>query len=167
MWLVVSGALANGQLNFFFLLTLCDVPVLTRPILASKTPARQRGTSIKPTVDKVCSEAYEHGLLPEPLGRLLDLLTRPNHLDQASLGALARNLYPASAVSPDLVFKVVGGLGHGELKPSLPIQAALLRWLIMVYHVIDPPRALAKAYPVLFNLLDTSAIRSGSTSAMP
>jgi centromere protein I len=86
-------------------------------------------------------------------------VTRPNHLDQASLGAIVRHLYPSQSVSEDLVFKVVGGLGHGELKPSLPIQAALLRWLVMVYHVIDPTKALGRAYPVLFNLLDTAAIR--------
>ena len=130
------------------------------PPAASKVPAKRRGTPIRPTVDRLCSAAYEHGLLPEPLSHLIDLLTRPSYLDQASLGALARNLYPAAAVTRDAVLRIVGCLGIGELKPSLPLQAVLLKWLVMVYHVIDAPGIFSRAYPVLFNLLDVAAIRS-------
>ncbi|PKS05333.1 hypothetical protein jhhlp_008707 [Lomentospora prolificans] len=128
-------------------------------VTASKLPAKRRGAPIRPTVDKIASAAYEHGLLPEPLGELVGLVIRPNHIDQASLGTLVRNLYPASSVPSDVVLQVVGCLGIGELKPSLPIQAALLRWLVMIYHVIDEPSILSRAYPVLFNLLDVAAIR--------
>ncbi|SPN99001.1 related to Mis6 domain protein [Cephalotrichum gorgonifer] len=128
-------------------------------IRASKIPAKRRGIPIRPTVDKLCSAVYEHGLLPEPLNDLIGLLVKPSHLDQASLGALVRNLYPVAAVSADAVLDVVGCLGIGELKPSLNIQAALLRWLVMVYHVIDNPAILSRAYPVLFNLLDVAATR--------
>ena len=70
-----------------------------------------------------------------------------------------RNLYPAAAVPADAVLGVVGCLGVGELKPTLNIQSALLRWLVMVYHAIENPGVLARAYPVLFNLLDVAAIR--------
>ncbi|ROT43228.1 Mis6-domain-containing protein [Sodiomyces alkalinus F11] len=126
---------------------------------ASRVPAKQRATSIKPTVQKLASKAYEHGLLPDPLNELIDLLTTPSHLDQASLNALVNNLYPAARLSPDAVLKVVGCLGNGELKPPFPIQAGLLRWLVMVYHTIDGPAILSQAYPVLFNLLETAAIR--------
>jgi centromere protein I len=99
--------------------------------------------------------SYETGLLPEPLTDLVDLVTVPSHLDQASLNSM----YPATRLSGDAVLKVVGCLGHGQLKPSLPIQAALLRWLVMVYHVLESPAVLSQAYSVLFNLLDTAAIR--------
>ncbi|KDN65820.1 hypothetical protein CSUB01_05003 [Colletotrichum sublineola] len=126
---------------------------------ASKLPAKRRATSIKPTVETIAAFAYDKGLLPEPLGELIDLLTRPSHLDQASLNALVKNLYPATRLSRDAVLKVVGCLGHGELKPSLALQSNLLRWLIMVYHVIEKPAVLSQAYAVLFNLLDTAAIR--------
>ena len=93
------------------------------------------------------------------LSELVDLVTKPSFLDQASLNAIVKVLYPAEIVSSDIVLKVVGCLGHGQLKPSLPIQAALLRWLIMVYHAIDKPAILSRAYAVLFTLLDTAAIR--------
>ncbi|KAK2029685.1 Mis6-domain-containing protein [Colletotrichum zoysiae] len=126
---------------------------------ASKLPAKRRATSIKPTVETVAAFAYDKGLLPEPLSELIDLLTRPSHLDQASLNLLVKNLYPATRLSRHVVLRVVGCLGHGELKPSLALQSNILKWLIMVYHVIEKPVVLSQAYAVLFNLLDTAAIR--------
>ncbi|WQF79542.1 Putative centromere protein I [Colletotrichum destructivum] len=138
-----------------------DIPLLIRDLVdASGLPAKRRATSIKPTVEKIAASAYDSGLLPEPLSELIDLLTRPNHLDQASLNTLVKNLYPATRLSGDAVLRVVGCLGHGELKPSLVLQSNILKWLIMVYHVIEKPAILSQAYAVLFNLLDTAAIRS-------
>ncbi|KAJ0160283.1 Centromere protein I [Colletotrichum tanaceti] len=137
-----------------------DLPLLIRDLVdASGLPAKRRATSIKPTVEKIATSAYDSGLLPGPLSELIDLLTRPNHLDQASLNALVKNLYPATRLSGDAVLRVVGCLGHGELKPSLVLQSNILKWLIMVYHVIEKPAILSQAYAVLFNLLDTAAIR--------
>lgn len=128
-------------------------------INASKLPAKARATNIKPTVASLSSLAYENGVLPSALDQLVDLVTTPNYLDQASLAAIVRNLYPAERVSPDVVLRVVSALGHGTLKASLSLQAALLKWLVMVYHVLSEPVVLAQVYSVLFNLLDTAAIR--------
>lgn len=128
-------------------------------ITASKLPAKARATNIKPTVASLSSLAYENGVLPSALDQLVDLVTTPNYLDQASLAAIVRNLYPAERVSPDVVLRVVSALGHGTLKASLSLQAALLKWLVMVYHVLSEPVVLAQVYSVLFNLLDTAAIR--------
>ncbi|KAI0129232.1 Mis6-domain-containing protein [Hypoxylon sp. NC0597] len=133
--------------------------VLSDVVQASKLTAKQRGYNVKPTVERLASLSYDQGLLPEDLGQLIDLVTTPNFLDQASLGNIIRNLYPATKVSDDLVTKVISSLGHGKLKPSLAIQGALLRWLIMIYHVLDNQTILSRAYSVLFNLLDTAAIR--------
>lgn len=90
---------------------------------------------------------------------MVNLVTLKNHLDQASVAALAKNLYPATTLQDDVVIKVVAALGHGELKPTFPVQALLIRWLVMVHHVIARPEILGRAYAVLFNLLDTAAIR--------
>ncbi len=122
-------------------------------------PAKRRKTSIKLTVEQTTSLLYDRGALPDELARLVDLLTIRNHLDQASLAAIVRNLYPSGKVGDDLVLRVVGALGHGQLKPSLPLQALFLRWLVMVYHMLQNPTVLSQAYAVLFNLLDTAAIR--------
>lgn len=126
---------------------------------ASKRPPKARHTSIKPTVASLVSLAYDRGLLPAALDDLIDLVTTPNHLDQASLASIVRNLYPVASVSTNVVLRVVSSLGHGELKPSLNVQAALLRWLILIYHVIETPAVLSQCFQVLFNLLDTAAYR--------
>ncbi|KAH9909767.1 Mis6-domain-containing protein [Xylariomycetidae sp. FL2044] len=128
-------------------------------IQASKLPAKRRSRNIKPTVELLASQCYDKGLLPDDLNQLVDLVTTPNFLDQASLASIVRNLYPATHVNPDLVIKVVGSFGHGKLKPSLAIQGALLKWLIMVHHVMETQTVMSQLYPVLFNLLDTAAIR--------
>ncbi|KAK5654856.1 hypothetical protein OQA88_6892 [Cercophora sp. LCS_1] len=126
---------------------------------ASKVPAKRRGTSIKPTIEKAIATLYERGASPDELGRIVDLLTLRNHLDQASLSALVRNLYPVGKVNDDALLRVVGALGHGHLKPSLVLQGLLLRWLVMVYHLLENASTLSRTYGVLFNLLDTAAIR--------
>ncbi|KAF7562801.1 hypothetical protein G7046_g1337 [Stylonectria norvegica] len=137
-----------------------EISDLVRDVVdASNIPARLRGPSIKPTVARLTSLSYDRGLLPDALNDLIELVTRPSHLDQASLSAIVRNLFPAAGVSRDVVLRVVSCLGHGKIKPSLPLQAALLRWLILVYHALESPQVLSQAYPVLFNLLDTAAIR--------
>jgi len=76
-----------------------------------------------------------------------------------SLNALINNLYPASTVSDTVIIKVVNSLGHGRAKPSHSTQAALLQWLVMVYDVLENTRILSQLYSILFNLLDTVAIR--------
>jgi centromere protein I len=115
--------------------------------------------SIKPTVDVLVSSLYDTGALPDELTELVNLITRPNHLDQAARGALVRNLYPTNKVPKEVLLNVLGCLGHGELKPSLAIQALMLRWLVMAYNVLEDPGLLSQAYAVLFNLLDTAALR--------
>ena len=110
-------------------------------------------------MDDLTSLVYEHGLLPDDLKELVDLITTPSHLDQASLASIIKNLYPIGKVADDIVLKVVGSLGHGQLKPSLAIQSQLLRWLILVYHALRSQVTLSQAYGVLFNLLETAAIR--------
>lgn len=77
-----------------------------------------------------------------------------------------RTLYPVAKVSRDDVLLVISALGNGKAKPSLTLQAALLRWLVMVYHVLDAPGVLGQAYPVLFNLLDTGAFRPQLTHVL-
>ncbi|RBR04332.1 uncharacterized protein FIESC28_11588 [Fusarium coffeatum] len=128
-------------------------------IESAKIPAKTRASSVKPTIANLTSLSYEWGLLPETLDSLINLVTTPNHLDQASQAAIIRNLYPVEAVSRGSVLRVVSCLGHGTLKPSLTLQAALIKWLITVHHTLESPQVLSQAYPVLFNLLNTAATR--------
>jgi centromere protein I len=127
--------------------------------LASSIPAKQRVTKISGLVDKICAHAYEEGLSNTSLEEIIDTITQPSHLDQASVGSLIRNLYPFSKISNPVVVRVVGSLGHGRVKPSFTAQAALLKWLIMIYDSLEDRRVLSRLYSVIFNLLDTIAIR--------
>jgi centromere protein I len=116
-------------------------------------------------VGNVSVKAYGNGLPPDLLESLIDLITLPNHLDQASLGSIIRNLYPAGKVNDECVIKVVGCLGHGRTKPSFSAQAGLIKWLVMVYDVLENQKVLSQLYGVLFNLLDSLAIRLAITTA--
>jgi centromere protein I len=127
---------------------------------ASRIPAKRRSTNVKNTVSRLASAAYSDGLLPDELTRLIEVVTKPAHLDQATVSALIRELYPAAGISADNVLSVVGCLGHGSLKAPLNIQSLLLRWLILVYHILEAPNVLSQAYAVLFNLLDTAVLRA-------
>lgn len=133
-------------------------PKLTVAI-AAKVPAKQRAIKISGRVDKVCSKAYEEGFPGASLSRVIDIITIPYELDQASVNNLIRNLYPASKVPDSIVIRVVASLGHGRAKPSYNAQAALLKWLVMVYDVLENSKVLSQLYGILFNLLDTIAIR--------
>ncbi len=137
-----------------------SIDVLIRDVVeASRLPAKSRYLDVKPTVANLASALYERGALPDALSELVDLITTPSHLDQASLNSIVKNLYAATRVSGDIVIRIVASLGHGQLKPSLTLQAALIRWLILVYHVLESSAVLSQTYQVLFSLLDTAALR--------
>ncbi|ESZ92293.1 Mis6 domain-containing protein [Sclerotinia borealis F-4128] len=126
---------------------------------ASRIPAKQRSVKISRHVERLCSRAYEEGLSNASLEKLIDIITLPNELDQGSIGSLIRHLYPTSKVTGAIVIKVVGSLGHGQAKPSYAAQAALLKWIVLVYDVLENQKVLSQLYAVLFNLLDTIALR--------
>ncbi|KAL1877621.1 hypothetical protein VTK73DRAFT_8445 [Phialemonium thermophilum] len=126
---------------------------------ASQLPTKRRTVNIDPTVDALASALYETGALPDEVVRLVNLVTKPSHLTQAIVGTIIRHLYPATKVPREALLQVLGCLGHGELKPSLSSQHLLLRWLVMVNNVLEDPALLSQAYSVLFNLLNTAALR--------
>lgn len=151
IWNMVSQPSKRETVGLLFpLLTSCT---------AAKTPSKQRSVKISGVIDKLCLHAYEFGLSSASLSKLVDIITLPNELDQASLGALIRNFYPAGKVTDSIVINVVASLGHGKAKPNFAVQAAFLRWLIMVYDVLQNQRILSQLYAILFNLLGTLALR--------
>jgi centromere protein I len=93
------------------------------------------------------------------LERLLKLLTRGNALDQGTITTLIKNLYPSERIVSKLITQVVCCLGPTKNKPSPATQALLLRWLILVYDLIEDRSHLSKLYAVLFNHLDMLSLR--------
>ncbi|RPB05832.1 Mis6-domain-containing protein [Choiromyces venosus 120613-1] len=111
-------------------------------------------------IDSISQHATVRGLTNDSLEALINVLTSsPCYLDQPSVGSIVKILFPRRKVSENVVVKVVGSLGQGQSKPSLATQALLLRWLVMVYDVLESYDVLSQLYGVLFNLLDMITLR--------
>ncbi|TQS37680.1 hypothetical protein Golomagni_01837 [Golovinomyces magnicellulatus] len=139
-----------------------DILDLVRDLerVAIQIPAKERVTKISHIVDKINSISYRDGLSVSTLDKLIDLITTlPRGLDQSSRVRLINNLYPINKVSNTVLFKVVSSLGHCTSKVPYTSQAALLKWLIMIHDLVEDQSVFSKVYGILFNLLDTVAIR--------
>ncbi|KAK7512584.1 Mis6-domain-containing protein [Phyllosticta citriasiana] len=128
--------------------------------LASTTAAKHRKDKVNTVVDPICNYAYQNGLDRHQLTAIIHLVTRKTELDQTTCTTLVKNLYPRQSVSPQVVIRVVTGLGQGQTKPSIATQSALLKWLIAVLDVLEDPSVLSKLYGVLFNQLDVMGTRT-------
>ena len=128
--------------------------------IASEGQKKTKYAVSKSSIDEINAYAAQHGLENPVLKRLLNSVVSSKSLDQASQNALIESLYPAVEVSDDVVYLVTGSLGHGSLKPSLPTQQGLIKWLVKVYDLIEDPAVLSNLYSVLFNLLDTLSLRA-------
>lgn len=126
---------------------------------AQKPSGKQGRLQEEPYVESICEYAYQNGLSALTLRRLLDIITSPKHLSPTSCVKLLKSLYPACKVSPDLVCILVSSLGNGQAKPPPYVQSLLLKWLMMVYELLEDPAILSQLYSVLFNSIDMSSIR--------
>lgn len=136
------------------------------PYLASKLPAKQRSANISSIVDVVCSHALNHGLDADVLRAVVQIATKRTELDQTSVTTLVKNLYPSQRVPADVVVTVVGSLGQGKGKPSTSTQNGLVRWLAIVYGVVEDPKLLSRLYGVLFGMLDMISIRCAALNSV-
>ena len=111
-------------------------------------------------VESVCSYAEQYGFGVQNLRKTVDIIISPSFLDQKSRLNLLKSLLPSGKVPADVVYAVVNSLGLGARKPGLPIQQSLLKWLIMIYPVLEDLHSFSTLYSVLFNMLDIIALRS-------
>lgn len=136
----------------------CRKHALINPAVAN-VPPKQRYTDAGELANTIASDAYESGIPQVALGRLLKVLTTKNNLDQGTVTALVKNLYPQERVASKHVTQVVCCLGPSKSKPSPATQALLVRWLILAYDLLDDKTHLGKLYAVLFNHLDMITLR--------
>jgi centromere protein I len=125
----------------------------------ANVPPKQRYTDAGELANTIASDAYESGIPQIALGRLLKVLTTKNNLDQGTVTALVKNLYPRERVASKHVTQVVCCLGPSKSKPSPATQALLVRWLILAYDLLEDKTHLGKLYAVLFNHLDMISLR--------
>ncbi|KAF8427322.1 Mis6-domain-containing protein [Tirmania nivea] len=94
-------------------------------------------------VDEFAQYSSLRGLPEDSVNVMIDILTTPSKLDQATLATIVKHLYPRSKVSENVVVKI----------------ALLLRWLVMIYDVLDGHTILSQLYGLLFNCLDLISLR--------
>ena len=133
---------------------------LIRVQTAADTQTKTRYPTLKPFLDTITTYAENHGLSNVALQTLVDVVKRPNSFDQKGQNAIIKSLYPASNVPSDLIYTVIGCLGHGSHKSAVSSQQLLLKWIVMVADYLEEPSHLSKFYSVLFNLLDMMSIRA-------
>ncbi|KAF9891303.1 hypothetical protein FE257_004158 [Aspergillus nanangensis] len=122
-------------------------------------PSKQRDTDASQLAKDIASRAYESGIPPAALERVIKILTTSNHLDQGTITTLIKNLYPLERVASNLVTQVVCCLGPSKNKPAPATQVQLLKWLILVYDFLEDKSHLSKLFAVLFNYLDMISLR--------
>ena len=86
------------------------------------------------------------------------MLLTPPGLDQASQNSLLKSFFPAEKLPNHLILVVIEALGVGKQKASSTTQTALVRWLILVFELIDFS-ILLQCYSILFNLLSVLYLR--------
>ena len=121
--------------------------------------AKDRRIAAEAPVEQICSAAYRQGLSEGSLSGVIEFVIRDRVLRGTAVERLVENLFPAEAVSDDVVIKVVVGLGQGAGKATPWVQRHLLRWLIIVYEVLEHRAVLSTLYGTLFNLLDMLSLR--------
>ncbi|CCX06676.1 Similar to Centromere protein I; acc. no. Q8AYS7 [Pyronema omphalodes CBS 100304] len=127
---------------------------------AAETRNAVSKSKVSEAIDGLTQFATIRGLRPEILQSLVDTLTKtPCYLDQSQCGRIIKALIPRRKVSEEIVVRVVGCLGNGVHRPGAGVQAGLLRWLVMVYNVLEDYEMLSRLYGVLFNLLDMMTLR--------
>jgi centromere protein I len=127
--------------------------------VVANVPPKQRHTNVSDLARSIASDAYDGGIPIDILDQLIDVITKPNHLDQGTITTLVKNLYSLEKISSNIVTKVVCSFGPSKLKPSPATQTLLVRWLLLVYDRLEDPSHLLKLYSVLFNLLDMISLR--------
>ncbi|KAI1964678.1 hypothetical protein LOZ58_001365 [Ophidiomyces ophidiicola] len=122
-------------------------------------PKNQRHDSILDAAKSITSLAYEYGIETGHLDRLLDVIVRSKYLNQTTVTALVKNLYPSERVPSKLIARVIASLGPSKTKPSAVTQNLLLQWLILVYDGLEDQSYLSKFYAVFFDNLEMITIR--------
>ncbi|ORZ09055.1 Mis6-domain-containing protein [Lobosporangium transversale] len=108
------------------------------------------------TLNTLSSIAHSFGLSPEQLSQLLDIILI-GKIDDTTTRKLIRLLLPRQHVPEMCAIKVMGCLGR---RLAFSNQAALLRWMIVVYNVIDSRTKLQRLYGVAFHYLSYETLRT-------
>ncbi|PKC65247.1 Mis6-domain-containing protein [Rhizophagus irregularis] len=98
----------------------------------------------------------ENGLEVAQLAAVLNILF-VGKLECVDIKRLVKILLPRANVPNFLIIKVLSNLGNKGLNYN--VQALLLRWIIIVYNVIEDHSQLIKFYGVIFHYMEYDTLR--------
>ena len=102
------------------------------------------------TINSYAQLVRQHGLSANQVEMALDALTFPGHqLDNATIKTISGVLLPRERVQATAVMQVISCLG----RVKAIVQTALLKWLVMVFPILESFRQLQQNYGVLFHFL--------------
>lgn len=128
-------------------------------LTAASLPLKQQDAQIQDSIEIICGYAYQSGLSILSLKATLEIVIRSKTLSQSNRTMLIKSLYPAGEVPSRLICTVAASLGQGKQKLSVSLQQSLLKWIILVYEVLEDPSVLSRLYSVLFDMLDVTSLR--------
>lgn len=128
-------------------------------LTAASLPPKQQDAQIQDSIEIICRYAYQSGLSIPTLTATLEIVIGSKSLSRSNRAMLIKSLYPAGEVPSRLICIAVASLGQGKQKLSVSLQQSLLKWIILVYEVLEDPSVLSRLYSVLFNMLDVTSLR--------
>ncbi|KAF9402909.1 hypothetical protein BGX21_008102 [Mortierella sp. AD011] len=113
----------------------------------------------KPTVTRALSAlnpvVQTFGLSPEQLTQLLDIILA-GKIDDVTTRKLIKQMLPRQQVPEICAIKILGCLGR---QLSFACQAALLKWVIVIYDILENRTKLHQLYGVAFHYLSYETLR--------
>ncbi|RHZ76457.1 hypothetical protein Glove_197g85 [Diversispora epigaea] len=97
-----------------------------------------------------------YGLEIQQLTEIIEIILSGKH-DDEDTRKFIKFLLPRTKVPIKLIIKIFGSLGDKNIK--LKIQVLLLRWIILVYNILEDHSELYKFYGVLFHYMDYDTLR--------
>ncbi|CAG8770925.1 11425_t:CDS:2, partial [Acaulospora morrowiae] len=117
---------------------------------------KSRKTLVKNRILELEKFVLWYGLEVPQLTKILEVILS-GKLDDGDTRKLVKLLIPRTKVPNMLIMKIFGSLGNKNTK--LKIQALLLRWVILIYNVLEDHSELYQLYGVLFHYLDYDTLR--------
>ncbi|XP_046852040.1 centromere protein I-like isoform X2 [Xenia sp. Carnegie-2017] len=117
-----------------------------------KPPALYNGTSVIVCLQE---EACHNGLSDEQITRLLNICCSKKFVD-AVRNQIIKCLIPRHGISADCIINVFSRMSANIINTS--IQVSLLKWIIMVYELIDDRDKVHNLYGMIFHFLDNDTL---------
>ncbi|KAK2157536.1 hypothetical protein LSH36_189g04025 [Paralvinella palmiformis] len=118
-------------------------------------PKIQGNVELQNSLNKIDCVATETGLPAEDITTLVSVAANGT-FPEAICSRLIRNLIPATVVPSEAVIRAISWMSTNI--PSSKIQGLLVRWIILIYNMLDTLNDLHALYGVLFYFLENEVM---------